>query len=117
MFPFLDPLQPTALPALFFLVWLPVFLGLRPQYSRAFFIVAGWTTLAFVGGPPLAIGLSLIILAAYGLIELVARLPHRLPAATLLLVALHAAYWACFHVLLPGGYAALHPDYGPGVFL
>src|SRR5512143_1011669 len=104
MFPFLDPLQPTALPALFFLVWLPVFLGLRPQYSRAFFIVAGVTTLVFVAGPPLALGLAVIIVSAYGLIELVARLHHRRVPALLLLIGLHAGYWACFHILIPGGY-------------
>jgi D-alanyl-lipoteichoic acid acyltransferase DltB (MBOAT superfamily) len=117
MFPFLDPLQPTAVPALFFLVWLPVFLWLRPQHARAFFIIAGTATLVFVAGPPLALGLWLIILAGYGLIEGVARLRRRLIAGLLLLVALHAGYWACFHLLLPGGYASLHQNFAPGVYI
>jgi alginate O-acetyltransferase complex protein AlgI len=117
MFPFLDLLQPTAVPALFFLVWLPVFVWLRPAHARAFFILASTATLVFVAGPPLALGLGLIILTGYGLIELVARLHHRRLAGFVLLAALHAGYWACFHLLVPGGYAALHRDYAPGVYI
>lgn len=118
MFRFLDPLQPTALPATLFLVWLPIFLALRAGHARVFFILASIATLVVVAGPPLTIGLALIILAGYGLTEGVARLHAGRTAAFVVALALvHAGYWACFHLMIPGGYVQLPAPQAPGVYI
>jgi D-alanyl-lipoteichoic acid acyltransferase DltB (MBOAT superfamily) len=118
MFPFLDPLQPTALPALLFLVWLPVFALLKPTRARVFFVSAGGVTLVFVAGPPLAVGLTLIILAGYFLVEGAARWHGgRRAGPVVALVLIHAGYWACFWVPIPGGYSQLPTPHAPGVYI
>ncbi len=118
MFPFLDPIQPSALPAVLFLVWLPVFLARRSGDPRWFFILASAVTLVFVAGPPLALGLWLIICGGYGLVELVARLPRGRGLVFLIVLALlHGGYAACFRLPIPGGYHRLHPAHAAGAFI
>lgn len=115
----LAPLRPTALPALLFLAWLPVFLALPPRWARGFFSVAGVITLVVVGGPWLAGGLVAAIFAGYAVVELAARLPARRLAFALALLLIHAAYGACFYLPLPAAFAtgALREADRPGVFL
>ena len=98
----LDATRPTAVPAIVFLVWWPLFAVLPGRFTRTFFIIAGVLTLAAVEGPWLALGLLAAILLGYALVEGAVRLPRgRGPAFAALLVLLHAAYWACFYLPLP----------------
>lgn len=117
----LGPFLPTALPALLFLVWLPLYPFLRPQHARRFFLVFSLVTLVVVGGPLLAGGLVLAIVLGYFLAEHVAQQPPARRRGRLVgtLVLLHAAYWACFWLPLPSAFRppALDAANGPGVFL
>jgi len=120
MFPILEPLQTTALPALLFLVWLPLFVLLRERPTRLFFCLTSLVTLVIVAGPPLAGALLLASALGYVLIEGAATLRNGRRAATVVLALLfHATYWASFHLPLPAGYAQaeLRAADRPGIFL
>jgi D-alanyl-lipoteichoic acid acyltransferase DltB (MBOAT superfamily) len=120
MLPFLDPLRPTALPAILFLVWLPLFLLLPPRHVLRFFIGAGIATVVLIEGPALALGLGGVILLAYPMVERIASLRSgRRPAVVVGVVVLHLVYWTCFFLPLPAPFRAPNfraPD-GPGVFV
>jgi D-alanyl-lipoteichoic acid acyltransferase DltB (MBOAT superfamily) len=120
VFELFDRLLPTALPALLFLVWLPIFLLLPARHSTAFLTVAGLVTLVAVGGPRLAVGLVIAILLGYGLVESIGGLRVGRRAAFVVAgVLVHLGYWACFRLPLPASFRAptLRVEDGPGVFV
>jgi D-alanyl-lipoteichoic acid acyltransferase DltB (MBOAT superfamily) len=105
----LQSARPTAVPAVAFLVWWPLFALLPGRYGRTFFILASVATLAVIEGPWIAAGLGGAILLAYVLVEGVLRLQTgRAAAFAALLVLIHAAYWACFYLPLPDVFASMH---------
>jgi len=98
----LEVLRPTALPAVLLLLLWPAFMLLPARHARAFFVVSGLGLVTFVGGPWLAGGLLLAMLAGYGLVEAIAgQTRHRKTLYIAGLVLLHAVYWSCFHLPLP----------------
>jgi alginate O-acetyltransferase complex protein AlgI len=98
----LEATRPTALPAIIYAGWWPVFALLRARHALAFFIATGVASLLLVAGPWLTVGLVVAIVAGYGLIELVMRLERgRGVAFGVLLAIIHTAYWAAFHLPLP----------------
>jgi len=116
----LQALRPTALPALAFLVWWPLFALLPARHTRAFFILAGLVTLVVVEGPWLALGLLAAIVLGYVGVERVVRLRSgRRAAFGALLALIHAVYWATFFLPLPAAYAGpqLRPADWPGTFV
>ena len=115
---FLEPFQLTALPALLFLIWLPLFLRLKNRHALPFFAATSAVMIMLIHGPAAGGALLLAVIAAYGLIERLARLGRgRRVAIVLALSALHAAYWACFHLPRPGVFDALREADRGGVFV
>jgi alginate O-acetyltransferase complex protein AlgI len=102
-----DPLRPTGLPALLFLVWLPVFLLVPPRWTRTLFLAASVVTLVAVEGPVLAAGLLGAVVVGFFLTEMVFRLQRgrRLAFAGLWLL-IHVGAAVCFRLPLPAAYAA-----------
>jgi D-alanyl-lipoteichoic acid acyltransferase DltB (MBOAT superfamily) len=120
MFEALSPFRPSALPALLFLAWLPLFLFVPARHIRPFIVGVSLLTLVFVGGPWLAAGLVGTVLLGYLLVESAVRLrTRRGPACALAVILLHLAYFACFHLPLPAAFRAppLRTADGPGVFI
>ncbi|MEW6198875.1 MAG: MBOAT family O-acyltransferase [Planctomycetota bacterium] len=119
MFQALDFIRPTALPAILFLVWLPVFALLRGRHALILFAVSGFVTLVVVAKPLWALGLATAIAVGYLLVEGLARLRARRGAAGfVLLVGLHAAYWGCFQIQPPAAFrVGLRPEDQAGVFI
>ncbi len=119
MFEALDSIRPTALPAILFLFWLPVFALVRARHALAFFAVSGLVTLVVVAGPLWALGLAATIAVSYLLVEGLARLrTHRRAAGFVWLVGLHAAYWGCFQIPPPAAFrVGLRPEDQAGVFI
>lgn len=116
----LNSLRPTALPALLFLAWLPLFLLLPARHARSLLVLASFATLVVVGGPALAGGLAAALVAGYFLAERAARL-HRGRQAALItgFIALSLVYWACFFLPLPDAFTrtGLRPCDQAGVFI
>ncbi|MEW6251729.1 MAG: MBOAT family O-acyltransferase [Planctomycetota bacterium] len=105
-----EALQPTAVPALFYLGWLPIYARLPAHRTREFFFVTGLATLALVSGP-LAAGL--VLLGAVGGrlgAEWAARAGRwRWPAFALVLALLHAGFWGAFYLPRPAIYEQMAP--------
>ncbi len=96
----------TALPALVFLLVLPVFLALPARHARAVLIVASAAAICVVAGPVLGGMLLAANVAGYFLVELLARLPARRTVGVVVgVVVLHAGYWACFALPVPYPFA------------
>ena len=120
MLQLLDAFRPTALPALLFLLGLPLFLLLKPGAARAFFSVAGAVALSVAGGVELAGGLIAAIVAGYLVVEGLARVRGANRAVyAIAWILLHVAYLACFQLPLPGAFQPPHlrAADGPGTFL
>ncbi len=116
----IDPVQPSALPALLFLVCLPAFLALRRASTTWFFVTTGGILLVLVAGPFLAGALLVAILLGYLMVEGAARLRGDRRVVLIGLWTLwHAAYWSCFHLPLPPAFeqADLRAADRPGVFV
>jgi alginate O-acetyltransferase complex protein AlgI len=114
----LQALQPTAVPALLYLGWLPLYALVPAKSARTFFLLTGIVTIYLVAGPVLGTGLVLINLAGWPLVEGVARLPRCRTAGFLLALALlHLGFWASFHLPVPLGYAELPHQYRAAVYV
>lgn len=116
----LDPFRLTALPALLFLVWLPLYGWVPARHGRNLLTLASVATIYFVTGPILGTGLLLVVAGGYLLIEAAASLPFaRGPALFVVLVALHAGYWSCFHLLIPSPFVLpwLRPADSPSLYI
>ncbi len=116
----LRPIQPSALPALLFLIFLPLFLLFPPKRTSLFFLGCSAGLLILVAGPLLAAGLLAAILLGYGLAEAVARI-QRWRGATLFgaVLACHAGYFACFYLpaVADFGTSTIRPSDRAGVFV
>jgi len=99
----LEAARPTAVPAVAFLPWLAVYAFLPAWRGGKFFTLASVVTLAVVEGPWLTLGLVAAVVLGYALVEGVFRLPvgWRRWAFLAVLLAMHAAYWASFHLPVP----------------
>jgi len=116
----LDPLRLTALPALLFLAWLPLYGWTPARHARTLLTLASIATVYFVTGPILGTGLVLVVVGGYLLIEAAASLPvARGPALCIVLAALHAGYWGCFHLLIPAPFVLpwLRPADSPSLYV
>ena len=120
MIPWLDPFRTTALPALLFLAWLPVFAVLPARHAMRFFVIASLATLLVVAGPIFAAGIAATIVLGYLLAESVARLHTGRRAGLVAGVGLlHLAYFGCFYLPLPPAFTAhgLRATDQAGVFI
>lgn len=107
MIPWLDPFRTTALPALLFLAWLPIFAVLPARHAMRFFVIAGVATLLVVAGPVFTAGIAATIVLGYFLAESVARLQTGQRAGLVAgAVLLHLAYFGCFYLPLPPAFTA-----------
>jgi len=95
----------TALPALLFLVCLPVYLWLPARHGSRVFLAASVAAIYVVAGPILGTGLLLINLAGWVVVEAVARLPRgRSVGFVVALGLLQLGYWVCFRLPVPVPY-------------
>lgn len=119
MYKVLDSIRPTALPAILFLIGLPVCALVRDRQAPIFFVVSSLALLVVVAGPLWTLGLAAAIAAGYLVVEGVARRrAQRRAAGATVLVALHAAYWACFQLTPPPAFrVGLRPEDQAGVFI
>jgi len=99
----LEAARPTAVPAVAFLPWLVVYAALPAWRGGRFFLLASVVTLAVVEGPWITLGLVAAAVLGYALVEGVFRLPlgWRWWAFAGVLLAMHAVYWASFHLPVP----------------
>jgi len=118
MLPGLNLLRPTALPAVIFLLLLPLWPLVQRRHARLFLSTLSVVAIIIVAGPALAAGLMAAIVAAYWPIEWAARRRgHRRLVLLGGLALAHAAYWASFHLPLPYPYHLLRAADAPTVFV
>lgn len=113
-------LRLTVVPAVVFLVYLPVFLLFRAKHAHAVLLVASVLCIYFVGGPILGNLLLLLNLGGYLLVEAVARLSKGNRGGFVLgLLLMHACYWACFWLPIPPPFdnPDIRPADAPSYFL
>jgi len=115
---FLDPVQPSAIPALLFLIFLPLWFFVQRHHARLFFTVLSIFAILLVARPLVGGGLIAVIALAYFPIEWAAkRNSDRRLALFIGWLILHAALLACFHLPLPRPFTHLRPEDGPAVYV
>jgi D-alanyl-lipoteichoic acid acyltransferase DltB (MBOAT superfamily) len=115
---FLDPYQVTALPAVIFLAFLPLWPFVQRQHSRLFLGTLSVVAIVVVAGPLLAAGLLGVIALAYFPIEWAAKLRSGRRVALLAgWIVLNGACWACLRLPLADGFRHLPSTEAHWVFI